>query len=491
MNRAETVAEELIEASVLDAEALPTPQSVKDSHLRSWIVPAIIGSALLMQLLEATVIANALPAMAKALRQDPLRMNAAITYFLLASAVFLPASGWVADKFGARRVFMASMVLFAISSAACGFAQNMPQLLVGRVFQGLSCALMSPVGRLVLLRTTPKSELIGAMSVLTMPALLGPMLGPVLGGAIVTFFNWRWIFFINLPIALAGVLLIRAFVPEVKPQPVSPLDWWGIVLSGAGLAALIFAFESVSHSMVSVPIIAGLFVFAAVSLGLYLGHAKGNPHAIMDLSVFREQTFTVATIGGSLLRTAMGALPFLLAMLLQVGFGLSAFAAGLMTFMGGAGSLVMKSTAPWILRRVGFRPVLLANGVIVAATFMAAALFTARTPHGLILVVLATAGFFRSLQFSSLNALTYADIDPPRMSAASTVSSVGQQLSQSVGIAIAAGVLQAAMKVNGDSRLLARDVSPAFIVIGVLILISFIWYLPLPRSVGDEMSGRT
>ena len=457
---------------------------------RGWIVPAIIGSGLLMQTLNATVITNALPAMAEAFGVDPLRLNLAITMYLLASAVFLPVSGWAADRFGAKRIFMAAMVLYALSSAACGFAQTLPQLLAARFLQGMAGAMMGPVGRLVLLRTTPKSELVGAMSVLTMPALLGPVIGPVIGGAIVTFADWRWIFFMNLPVAIAGVALVRAFVPNVKEQAVSPIDGLGILLTGTGLAALIFGFENLGRSFLPPGVVAGLFIGGFLSLGLYWRHARGNPHAIIDLSIFRLPTFQAATVGGAFMRVAMGANPFLLAMLLQVGFGLSAFAAGTMTFISAVGALLMKTTAPPILRRFGFRTVLLANAVVVAASFAAYGLFRPSTPHWIIMAVLAVGGFFRSLQFTSLNGMAYAEVGQERMSRASTTASMVQQLVQSVGIGLAAALLHFLMRARGDATLTWQAVSPAFPIVGAITLVSALWFVRLPRDAGDEMNAR-
>jgi len=479
----------LIQTSERETDTLEEA-SEKDALARGWIVPAIIGSALLMQTLEATVMSNALPTIARALHEDPLRLNMTMTMFLLASAVCLPVSGWMADKLGAKKVFMASMILFALSSAACGFAHSLPQLVVGRMFQGMAASMMAPVGRLVLLRTTPKSELVGAMSVLTMPALIGPVIGPILGGTIVTFFNWRWIFYINLPVAFVGVALVRAFVPNVKEQAVSPLDWWGIALAGVGLAALIFGFENLGRGFLPPIEIAGLFVLAAACFGLYWRHARGNPHAIIDLSIFRVQTFQTGVVGGGFFRIAMGATPFLLAMLLQIGFGMSAFRAGLMTFISAAGALVMKTTAPPILRRFGFKPVLVVNGVICGSTFLFYALFRPETPHWLIMCVLAVGGFFRSLQFTSLNGLAYADIDQDRMSRASTTSSMGQQLMQSVGIGLAATLLHFISQWRGEARLTWDSVTPAFAVIGVITFVSLVWYARLPADAGSVLHAR-
>jgi EmrB/QacA subfamily drug resistance transporter len=479
----------LVDSADLEVDALETA-SERDALKRGWVIPAIIGSALLMQTLEATVMSNALPTIARAMHVDPLRLNMTMTMFLLASAVCLPVSGWMADKLGAKKVFMTSMVLFALSSAGCGFAQNLPELVVGRIFQGVAASMMAPVGRLVLLRTTPKSELVGAMSVLTMPALVGPVIGPILGGTIVTFFNWRWIFYINLPVAVVGVALVRAFVPNVKEQEVSPLDWWGIALTGAGLAALIFGFENLGRNLMPPGEIAGLFAAAALCLGLYWRHARGNPHAIIDLSIFRVQTFQTGVVGGGFFRIAMGATPFLLAMLLQVGFGMSALRAGLMTFISAAGALVMKTTAPPILRRFGFKQVLVWNALICGATFLLYALFRPDTPHWLIMGVLAVGGFFRSLQFTSLNGLAFADIEQDRMSRASTTSSMAQQLVQSVGIGLAATLIHFLMLARHETRLAWDAVTPAFAIIGLVTFVSLGWYVRLPKDAGSELHGR-
>ncbi|HEY9216848.1 MAG TPA: MFS transporter, partial [Phenylobacterium sp.] len=462
----------------------------RERTVRGWLVPAIIGSAMLMQTLNATVLSNALPTIATALHEDPLRLNLAITMYLLAAAVFLPISGWAADKFGAKRVFVSAMVLYALSSGACGFANSLLELVLARLLQGVAGAMMMPVGRLVLLRTTPKSELVGAMSVLTMPALLGPVIGPVLGGAIVTFGDWRWIFFMNLPIAVAGVALVLRFVPNVAEQDVPKLDLVGLVLTGLGLAGLIFGFENLGRDILPPLAVAALFGGGFACMLMYWLHARRNADAILDLSLFRIQTYTAAVVGGSFMRFAMGATPFLLAMLLQIGFGLNPFQAGLLTFMSAAGALIMKTTAPPILRRFGFRTVLCVNAVIVGLTYMSYALFTPSWPQWAMMAVLLTSGFFRSLQFTSLNGLAYADVDQPQMSRASTMSSMFQQLNQSIGIGLAAMLLHVFMVSHGQAQMTVPTIAPAFLVFGALSLISLAFFVRLPKTAGDEMNGR-
>ena len=466
------------------------PADASTAATRGWLVPAIIGSALMMQTLNATVLSNALPTMARELGEDPLRLNLAITMYLLAAAVFLPISGWAADKFGARRIFMAAMVLYALSSAACGFANSLTELVVARLFQGAAGAMMAPVGRLVLLRTTPKNELVGAMSVLTMPALLGPVIGPPVGGFVVTFWDWRWIFFINLPIAAAGVFLVARFVPNVAVQNAPRLDWLGMILTGFGLAGVIFGFENLGRDILPFPLVLALFLGGFAALGLYAWHAKRTPHAILDLSLFRLQTFQASIVGGAFMRIAMGATPFMLAMLLQVGFGMNALQAGLLTFVSAAGALIMKTTAPPILRRFGFRQVLVVNAVITGLFFMAYALFKPATPHWIIMIVLLAGGFFRSLQFTSLNGLAYAEIEQDRMSRASTMSSMAQQLVQSIGIGLAAMLIHLFTRLAGQAELTAATVSPAFLVIGAITFVSLLFYVRLPDDAGDEMNSR-
>jgi EmrB/QacA subfamily drug resistance transporter len=456
------------------------------------LIPMIIGCALLMQTLDATVISNALPSMARAFHEDAVTLNLAITSYLLASAVFLPISGWAADRFGAKHVFRIAILLFAVSSLGCGIAQNLPELVAARMIQGMAGAMMAPVGRLVLLRSVPKSELVRAMSWLTMPAMLGPVLGPPIGGFITTFASWRWIFFINVPIGVLGVALVTIFIPNLREADPPKLDVRGFILTGFGLAGMVYGFENLGRGMLPFTVVGGLLVGGAICLVLYARHAKKTPHAILDLSLFKYRTFTASTVGGAFLRLGLGASPFLLALLLQMCFGLSAFAAGLMTFAGGAGALVMKTTARPIIGRFGFKNVLVFNTLITAVTFISYCFFRATTPHIVILLTLLVGGFFRSLQFTALNAIGYADVDQSQMSRASSLSSMGQQLAQSIGIGLAAILLEVVRGLHGTSNgpLRAADISPAFLIIGLVSLLGLVFFLPLPANAGAEVSGQ-
>jgi len=291
------------------------------------MIPFIVGCALFMQMLDSTVVATALPAMAAALGSTPVRLNVAITSYLLAVAVFVPISGWAADRFGARRVLIAAIALFTLSSVGCALSQNLGQLVVARIVQGMAGAMMVPVGRIILLRTVPKQDLLKAMSFLSIPALLGPVIGPPVGGFMVTYMSWHWIFLINIPIGILGIALVLRFVSEIREENAPRLDLPGFLLSGICLAALVSAFEALGHGLLP-PLELGALIAAGLLCGvLYVWHSRRVEHPILDLSLLRTPTFAISVLGGNLCRFAVGAVPFLLAMLLQVGFGLSPFAA--------------------------------------------------------------------------------------------------------------------------------------------------------------------
>jgi EmrB/QacA subfamily drug resistance transporter len=457
---------------------------------RTRLTAVIVACALFMQNLDSTVIATALPTMARAFGADPVRMNVALTAYLLSLAVFIPASGWIADRFGTRTVFRAAIVVFTVGSIACGQANTLTTLVAARVLQGIGGAMMVPVGRLVLLRTAPKSELVAAMAWLTMPALVGPVVGPPLGGFIVTYVSWRWIFYINVPIGLLGILLISLFVEEVREPPRGAFDARGLVLSGLALSGLMFGLETAGRGVVSPrasEAMIGLGVAAA--LGYWL-HARRHAAPLLDLTLMRLPCFRVAMSAMMLFRTGIGAIPFLLPLMLQVGFGDSAVESGMITFASSAGALVMKPAAQHALRQFGFRDTLLWNGVISGVMLALCAAFRPAWPAAAIYAVLLIGGFFRSLQFTAYNTLAYGDVPRPRMSAATSLYTAGQQLAATIGISVGALALHVSMVVSRHVEPWPMDFSVAFLCVGVLTGLAAPLALWMPRDAGDDLTGR-
>jgi EmrB/QacA subfamily drug resistance transporter len=453
------------------------------------LIPTIVGCALLMQTLDSTVIATALPVIADSMHENPIRLNLAITSYLLSLAVFIPLSGWVADRFGARSVFRLAIVIFTLGSICCGLASSLEGLVGARILQGFGGAMMVPVGRLVVLRVVPKSGLVDAMSYLTIPAVLGPVLGPPVGGFIVTYYSWRWIFFMNVPIALIGLILVTLFIPDISEGKVAPFDFRGFFLTAVGLAGLVFGFETIGRNMVPESLTYSMLIGGALCATSYVWHARRTDHPIVDLNLMKIHTFSASVIGGGLSRMAIGALPFLLAMLLQLVFGMTAFASGMVTFTSALGALTMKLTVAPIVRRLGFRSVMIGNGIISALLIAACAIFRPGIPTSFIIATLLMGGFFRSLQFTCLNTIAYADVSHAMMSGASTVASMAQQFFMSVGVTVAALVLHVSLHMRGASTLDASDFSCAFIVVGLLALSSVLFFIPLEYHAGAEVSG--
>ena len=443
-----------------------------------------------MQNLDSTVIATALPTIARSLDESPLRLNVAITCYLLSLAVFIPISGWTADRFGARRVFSAAIVVFTLGSIGCGCADSLPALVAARIVQGMGGALMVPVGRLVLLRSVEKSDLVRAMSYVSVPALIGPVMGPPLGGFIVTYASWRWIFFINIPIGILGIVLVNLLVGDLKETGRRPFDLSGFALTGVGLATLAFGFENVGRGAVPTAMVIALFVIGAACVVFYLRHASRVAYPIIDLALMKIPTYASATIGGFLFRMGLGALPFLLPLMLQVGFGLDPLSSGLLTFASAAGAMTMKMTAAQIIRALGFRIVLVGDAVISALFLFSYSLFRPDTPHLVIFLALLAGGFFRSLQMTSINTLSYADVPPAMLSRATSLTSMAQQLSQTVGVATGALLLQVVLSLRGGTALTAADFYPAFIGVAMISLLSVPFFFRMAPDAGAEVSGR-
>lgn len=449
----------------------------------------IVACALFIENMDSTAIATSLPAIAADLGTEPIALKLALTAYLLALAVFIPVSGWVADRFGAKRTFMAAIAVFLLGSIGCAASASLEQMVAARFLQGMGGALMVPVGRLVLLRTVPKNELVQALSWLTIPALVAPIIGPPVGGFIATYSDWRWIFLINLPMGALGLVLAWRFVPDLR-EPVKPLDWTGFALSGLGLALALFGFSTLGRHLVSTPVAVACLGLGLAGMAAYVWHARRHPHPLIDLGLLKLPTFRAGVLGGTLFRIGIGATPFLLPLMLQLGFGLSPLASGLLTFVSAVGAMFMKTIAAAVLRRFGFRQVLWINALLASAMLAGFGLFRADTPHWLIMGVLLVSGCFRSLQFTSLNAISYAEVDPARMGQASSLSGMMQQFSLALGVAIGGYALQVAGALTGHDYADAANFGWAFLTVGTISALSAWVMFRLPRDAGAEMAGR-
>ncbi|WP_407519008.1 DHA2 family efflux MFS transporter permease subunit [Methylobacterium oryzisoli] len=453
------------------------------------IVPLVVATALFMENTDSTVIATSLPAIAADLGEDPIALKLALTAYLVSLAIFIPVSGWMADRFGARTVFRWALAVFMAGSLACAAADSLGWFVAARFLQGMGGAMMVPVGRLVLLRSVPKADLVQALATLTIPALVGPVIGPPLGGFITTALHWRWIFFINIPIGLAGIVLATRYFGDIREAERPPLDLTGFWLSGAGLASLMLGLASGGRHLLPPALSWGCTGAGIVLLALYWRHARRAAHPLIRLDLLRAPTFRAAITGGSLFRIGTGAIPFLLPLMLQIGFGLDPLHSGLITFASAAGALFMKTIAARILRAYGFRTVLTVNAVVAAFLLGLIGLFTPATPHAVILGVLLVGGCFRSLQFTAVNAIAYADIDPRDMSAATSLASVAQQLSLSIGVAFGAAALESAAAWHGHAAIGADDFWPAFLAVAVVSGLSTVAFRRLAPGAGAEVSG--
>jgi Arabinose efflux permease len=452
-------------------------------------VALIIASAMFMEQLDGTILATALPAMADSFGVSPLHMSVALTSYMLSLAVFIPASGAIADRYGSRNVFRAAIALFTIGSILCGFASNLPLLVVSRLLQGIGGAMMVPVGRLVLLRSVPKSELVSAMSWLLVPALIGPVVGPPLGGFIVTWVSWRWIFYINVPIGVVGIWLATKFIPDVRLTERVPFDRIGFVLSGVSLSCLVFGLEMASRGSASLLGSTGLIIAGMLSGAGYLLYSRRITSPILDMSLMRFTTFRLSVIAGSLTRITAGAVPFLLPLMMQLGFGLSAAHSGVITFVSALGAMLMKATAAPVLRRWGFRATLVWNGVFSMVCVALCAAFRPDWPLWIIYAVLLFSGFFQSLQFSAYNTVAYADVPSERFSSATSFYTTFQQLMLSLGICVAAAALHVSVVWGGREHAALPDFSVAFLVVTFISLLAAPVCALLPRNAGAEMSG--
>lgn len=467
-----------------------TPGSTGPASRDFRTVALIVASALFMEQMDATVLATALPTMARDFGEPATALSSALTSYLLALAVFIPASGRIADRFGAKSVFRLAIGLFLAGSILCGQAHSLALLIVARLIQGAGGAMMIPVGRLVLLRMVAREDMVEAMSWMIMPATLGPIIGPPLGGFIVTYLNWRWIFYLNVPIGLLGMVLVTRYIDQIRGERLSAPDLTGFVLSGLCLGCLLFGFESVARAgglhtaltLIATGIVAG---------GLYVLHAHRHRDPLLDLTLLRIPTFRLSLLAGSLTRITQGAQPFLLPLMFQLGFGFSAAASGSLTIAGALGSLTMKWLAPRVLKRYGFRTTLIVNGLAASLGYTVCALFRPGWPTPAIFAVLVIAGFFMSLQFTAYNTIAYDEIPPPRMSDATSFYATFQQLMLSMGICVGAISLELGMLVSHRSQPGLPDFTLAFLVVTAISMSATYWHMRFARNAGDDMSGRS
>jgi EmrB/QacA subfamily drug resistance transporter len=454
------------------------------------VVPLIVAVALFMENMDSTVIATSLPAIARALGTNPLALKLAVTSYLLALAIFIPASGWMADRFGARNVFRIAIGVFVLGSIGCALSRSLEEFVLARILQGAGGAMMTPVGRLILVRSIDKRLLVNAMALVTIPALIGPICGPPLGGFITTYASWHWIFIINVPIGLVGVVMATRYIPHVHAERPPPFDFVGFVLSGLGIGGLAFGLSVMGLAFLPTSVVATLIGVGAVSAAAYVLHASRTPAPILDLRLFKLATFRASIFGGFMFRLGIGALPFLLPLLLQIGFDLTPFQSGLVTFTGALGSIFMKAAVARVLKRFGYRPVLVYNSFISAAFLAACASFVPGMPYAAMVAILLAGGFFRSLQFTAINTIAYAEIEPALMSRATTLVSVAQQLAISTGVAVGALVVEITLRLKHDSTMGAMDFPPAFLVVGALTAAASLVFLRLPPNAGAELAGR-
>ncbi|VTU29588.1 MULTISPECIES: MDR family MFS transporter [unclassified Variovorax] len=457
---------------------------------RDRIVPIIVACPLFLQNLDTSVMATALPSIARSLDVQPLHLNLAITSYLLSLAVFLPASGWFAERFGARRVFCCAIAFFSIGSALCGAAQSLPALVLFRIIQGMGGALMVPVGRLILLRSVPASRMVAAMIWFTVPPAIGRMVGPLFGGAIVTWTSWRWIFLVNVPFGLLGIVLALLFIDELsEDETPQPFDIAGFVLLALGLTGVLGGLETVGKSLVAVWVTWTVAGAGALALCVYhlRSHRRANP--LIDLGTLRYPTYFASIIGGTPLRIAIGASPFLLPLMLQLGFGLSALDSGLLTVATAIGSLATRTVMARAIRLIGFRSLLIGATALTSLFYASYGFFRPSTPHLLMFCTMMLGGLFNSMGMVALQTLGFSEIPKPLMSHATALSSMAQQLSLSVGVVLGASLVSAAAWWHGSdsTHLAARDFSPAFVVVGAITLISLAFFVRLDREEGADL----
>ncbi|MDG4665979.1 MFS transporter [Mycobacterium sp. 236(2023)] len=438
----------------------------------------LVAGALFMEILDATIIAPAIPAIARDFGVSAVDVNVAISAYLLTVAVLIPASGWVADRFGIRPVFLTAIAVFTVASVGCALSASLSMLVAMRVLQGIGGAMMVPVGRLAVLRYSAKTDLVRAIALLTWPALTAPVVAPVLGGAIATLGSWRWIFFVNIPIGIIGLLFAFKLIrggPAATPRP---FDWRGLLLLGAGIASALIALEHIRVSGTNWTMVGIGAGAAVVLLGGAVWHLRRTPTPLVRLSVLRVRTLRITVSGGSMYRLVITTVPFLLPLLFQLEFGWSAFTAGLMVAALFVGNLTIKPFTTPLMRRFGIKRVLLVNGVVSIAWFGVLAAIQPGTPIAVIAIALYVSGALRSIGFTAYNSLAFADVDGDELTHANTLNATVQELAAGLGIAVAALLLT-----------VLASYSWTFLVLGALLAVTLVETLRLPGDAAAHVSG--
>ena len=470
--------------SQITAPAAPPP-AASSKRLLPWLVAV----AFFMESLDTTILNTAVPAISAALHVTPLSMKSVLASYTLSLAVFIPISGWMADRFGTRRVFASAIGLFTLGSFLCGISSNIHLLVACRILQGCGGAMMVPVGRLTLVRTFAKSDLLRAMSFVSIPALVAPMLGPIAGGLIVGYLHWRVIFFLNIPIGLTGLVLVYLHLPDYREERTHPLDVVGLILFGSGVALLSYVLEIFGEHTLSAAEMSGLLVLSIALLAGYGIHGSGLPFPLLKLRLFSVRTFRAAVSGSFFTRLGIGGVPFLLPLLYQVGLGYTPIQSGLLIMPQAIASMAMKAVMPRILRRIGYRGVLISNTSILGVLLMVFATIGLRTPVWAIVLEAFFYGAFTSLQYTSMNTLVFADIDGKDASSASSIASTAQQMSISFGVAVA-GLATAFFvpRTHSDPTEMLHGIHKALIALGILTVFSTIVFFGLKSGDGDDVS---
>jgi EmrB/QacA subfamily drug resistance transporter len=473
-------------ASAIAASPVASKESVKQ------LLPWLVAVAFFMEALDTTILNTAVPVIAKALAVAPLSMKAVLSSYTLSLAVFIPISGWMADRFGTRRVFSSAIAIFTLGSFLCGISSDIHVLVACRILQGCGGAMMLPVGRLTMVRTFARSELIRAMSFVAIPGLIGPMLGPIAGGLIVGYFHWRVIFFVNLPIGLSGLYLVYRHLPDYRGEARRPLDFAGLVLFGIGVSLLSYVLEVFGEHTLSGRAMLGLLLLSVISLTAYGFRTTGTKFPLLRLALFRIRTFRASVSGSYFTRLGIGGIPFLFPLLYQVGLGFTPIQSGLLMMPQAFAAMSLKLTMPAILRRFGYRTVLLSNTITLGVLIMLFATIGVGTPVWLIVLQVFIFGFFTSLQYTSMNTLAYADVTEDQASSASTIASTMQQMSISFGVATASLVTAFFIpdRFHSNALQMIHGVHKAFFVLGVLTILSAIVFRELKSDDGESVSQR-